>query len=349
MAWSRGYSTQPRRNLGIRSPLWRSLRNRHEASLRDGQGRPAFSKPAPTSADVSKPRVLNSPPRKGSRRRGSRWAARRTLSPDGIPWKPVPQGPSTRYRIPHKVGPPRISSKGSPSRPPTQRRGPQRQGPQNPGQSAPGSRDPSGGRPSTFRPTTPATGRPPRPPAGPRLRTVLPAAGRRSASPELNSRRVGPLAPPPRLTVRDARRALWGPPSSRPRDRAGLHQRSPGGYRSHNLRGGTRAWKHRSPPVPCLTLTDRAESKDVPQERGGAPSILPPEEIPSGLPTRFEEWKWFMPIQPGAGDGACAGRLGRGQDSGAWSVDWRLQAGLGREGQKRRGQVAHSFIYSLDS
>lgn len=121
-----------------------------------------------------------------------------------------------------------------------------------------------------------------------------------------------------------------------------------GGSSSQSLRGGREVWKHESAPGPQLTLQHRMESTDIPQGRARATFILSPEEILSGLPTRFGQWKWFVPIQAGA-----RGRLATAPARRSWGVakswgrgQWLQGAGreLGRGGFASfppRGQVVH--------
>lgn len=233
----------------------------------------------------------------------------------------MPQDLSTRvpkYWIPHAAGSPRNVEKGvarygnpehapAPWLPPT-KGSPATRTPQ-PGESVRPDSKPLRRRPLDSPPPPkqriPETGPPPAasspcPPARPRPRTALSAA----RTPERSSGRRGtPRPPAPSAATRVSPTATLAARSGSRHLVA--HVTGPdgtntalGGSSSESLRGGREVWKHESAPGAQLTLKHRMESTDIPQGRARATFILSPEEILSGLPTRFGQWKWFV---PGAG------------------------------------------------
>lgn len=239
-----------------------------------------FSTPRPPSTKIPAARL---PPERGRPTR------------DRSPWKRTPplsaKEPDAsrsvhaepRVRGPSWVGAPRTPEKGSPDMghppPPPPRAGcpaiPGATVPRTRGKEPAGTRDRSGGGPST--PTAkesqiraPTASRTPlaRPP-GPAPHRA-PAAAAAAASPTATlAARSGSRHLGAHVTWPDGTNAA-------PRGR-GVQSKSP-------RRGETR--KREWAPVPALTLTQQAESKDIPQGRGRATSILSPEQSLSGLPPR---------------------------------------------------------------
>lgn len=171
-----------------------------------------------------------------------------------------------------------VARYGTPPAPTTTRwlpSDPRSHGPQNPGKEPAGTRNRSGGGPST--PTAnesqilaPTASRTPlaRPP-GPAPHRAPAAAAAAASQTATLAARSGSRHLGAHVTWPDGTNAA-------PRG-GGVQSKSP-------RRGET--WKREWAPVPALTLTQQAESKDIPQGRGRTTSILSPEQSLSGLPPR---------------------------------------------------------------
>lgn len=132
-------------------------------------------------------------------------------------------------------------------------------------------------------------GVPPRQPARPGPRTVLPAAKTPRRAPGRRGRRANRShRRHQRFTNRDARGTLWGPPSSLPRDRAdgtnavlgGFRSKTPRQERGLEARVGIGAIAH-------TPTTDGVQG--YPSGEGRATSTLSAEDILSGSPTQFDK------------------------------------------------------------